>query len=108
MMSQACPINGYRRFWRGREYCSWRTGKVLLKPCHCSSLEPGAEPCMQGLVRECFRLPFRGGSEVNRGQKSPDQHYQQTDFHVTLRCAIAALTATMQKAFQPVGPSPLQ
>jgi hypothetical protein len=54
----------------------------------------------KGLLRECFRLPFRGGSEVDRGQKSADQHYQQVDFHVTLRCAIAALTATMQKAFQ--------
>jgi hypothetical protein len=38
---------------------------------------------------------------VNRGQKRADQHYQQIDFHVTLRCAIAAMTATMQKAFQP-------
>jgi hypothetical protein len=56
---------------------------------------------MQALLRECFRLPFRGGSEVYRGQKSADQHYQQVDFHVTLRCAIAALTSAMQKAFQP-------
>jgi hypothetical protein len=38
---------------------------------------------------------------VNRGQKSADQHYQQIDFHVTLRSAIAASTTTMQKAFQP-------
>jgi hypothetical protein len=36
-----------------------------------------------------------------RGQKGDDEHYQQIDFHVTLRCAIAALTATMQKTFQP-------
>jgi hypothetical protein len=53
------------------------------------------------LLRERFRLPFRGGSEANRRQKGTDQHYQQIDFHVTLRCAIAAMTATMQKAFQP-------
>jgi len=38
---------------------------------------------------------------VNRGQKGADQHYQQIDFHVTLRCAVAALTMAMQKAFQP-------
>jgi hypothetical protein len=38
---------------------------------------------------------------VNGGQKGADQHYQQIDFHVTLRCAIAASTATMQKALQP-------
>jgi hypothetical protein len=48
-------------------------------------------------------MPFRGGSEVNRGQKNPDQRYQQIDFHVSLRCAIAALTTAMQKAFQPIG-----
>jgi hypothetical protein len=51
-------------------------------------------------LRECFRLPFWCRSEVNRGQKGADQHYQQIDFHVTLRCAIAALTTAMQKAFQ--------
>ena len=56
---------------------------------------------MQGLLRERFRLLFRGRSEVDGGQKDADQHYQQVDFHVTLRCAIAALSATMQKAFQP-------
>jgi hypothetical protein len=38
---------------------------------------------------------------VNRCQKRPDQHYQQIDFHVTLRCAIAAMATAMQKAFQP-------
>jgi hypothetical protein len=40
---------------------------------------------------------------VNRCQKAADQHYQQIDFHVSLRCAIAALTTAMQKAFQPIG-----
>jgi len=53
------------------------------------------------LLRERFWLPFRCRCEVNRGQKGADQHYQQIDFHVTLRCAIAASTATLQKAFQP-------
>jgi hypothetical protein len=38
---------------------------------------------------------------VNRGQKAADEHYQQIDFHVSLRCAIAALTSAMQKAFRP-------
>jgi hypothetical protein len=38
---------------------------------------------------------------MNRGQKGADQHYQQIDFHVTLRCAIAASSIAMQKAFQP-------
>jgi hypothetical protein len=37
---------------------------------------------------------------VDRGQNGADQHYQEIDFHVTLRCAIAALTTAMQKAFQ--------
>jgi hypothetical protein len=36
---------------------------------------------------------------VDRGQKAADEHYQQVDFHVSLRCAIAALTSAMQKAF---------
>jgi hypothetical protein len=53
------------------------------------------------LLRERFRLLFRRRGEMNRGQKGADQHYQQIDFHVTLRCAIAASTATLQKAFQP-------
>jgi len=38
---------------------------------------------------------------VNCGQNGADEHYQQVDFHVTLRCAIAAPTITMQKAFRP-------
>jgi hypothetical protein len=38
---------------------------------------------------------------MNRGQKGADQHYQQIDFHVTLRRTIAAPTTAMQKAFQP-------
>jgi len=42
---------------------------------------------------------------MNRGQKGPDQHYQQIDFHVTLRRAIAALASTMQKTFQPFNDS---
>jgi hypothetical protein len=37
---------------------------------------------------------------VNRGQDGADQHYQQVDFHVSLRCTIAAVTATLQKAFR--------
>jgi hypothetical protein len=35
---------------------------------------------------------------VDRGQKAADEHYQQVDFHVSLRCAIAALASAMQKA----------
>jgi hypothetical protein len=56
-------------------------------------------------LRERFWLLFRRRREVNRGQKGTDQHYQQIDFHVTLRCAIAALASTMQKAFQPFNDS---
>jgi hypothetical protein len=37
---------------------------------------------------------------VDRGQKAADEHDQQIDFHVSLRCAIAALTSAMQKAFR--------
>jgi hypothetical protein len=37
---------------------------------------------------------------VNRGQKAADERYQQVDFHVSLRCTIAALTSAMQKAFR--------
>jgi hypothetical protein len=47
--------------------------------------------------------------EVDRGQKAADEHYQQVDFHVTLRCAIAASTSAMQKAVPgPMGIPPLQ
>ena len=60
------------------------------------------------LLRQRFRLPFRCRSEVNRGQQAADEHYQQIDFHVTLRCAIAASTAAMQKAFLPKAFRPLQ
>jgi hypothetical protein len=35
---------------------------------------------------------------VDRGQKAADEHDQQVDFHVSLRCAIAALASAMQKA----------
>jgi hypothetical protein len=38
---------------------------------------------------------------MNRRQKRADEHYQQVDFHVSLRCAIAAPTMEMQKTFQP-------
>jgi hypothetical protein len=38
---------------------------------------------------------------VDRCQKAADEHDQQVDFHVSLRCAIAALTSAMQKAFRP-------
>jgi hypothetical protein len=55
----------------------------------------------KSLLRKGFRLPFRRRSEVNRGQDGTDQHYQQVDFHVTLRCPIAAFAITMQKAFRP-------
>jgi hypothetical protein len=41
---------------------------------------------------------------VNRGQKAADEHYQQVDFHVSLRSTIAALTSAMQKAFRPQKP----
>jgi hypothetical protein len=54
-------------------------------------------------LRKGFWLPFRRRGEVNRGQKGDDQHYQQIDFHVTLRCAIAAQTTEMQKTFRPKG-----
>jgi hypothetical protein len=42
---------------------------------------------------------------MNRGQKGADQHYQQVDFHVTLRRAIAASTTACKthsdrKSFQ--------
>jgi hypothetical protein len=59
----------------------------------------------KSLLRKRFRLPLGRGCEMNRGQKGPDQHYQQIDFHVTLRCAIAALASTMQKTFQPFNDS---
>jgi hypothetical protein len=36
---------------------------------------------------------------MNRGQKGADQHHQQVNLHVTLRCAIAALSTALQKAF---------
>jgi hypothetical protein len=55
------------------------------------------------LLRERFWLPFWCRCEVNRRQKGADQHYQQIDFHVTLRCAIAASTTEMQNTFQPKG-----
>ena len=54
-------------------------------------------PCKK-LLRERFRGLFGGRSEVNGGQKGTDQHDEQVDFHVALRCAIAAVTA-MQSAF---------
>jgi hypothetical protein len=38
---------------------------------------------------------------VDRGQKAANEHDQQVDFHVSLRCAIAALASAMQKAFRP-------
>jgi hypothetical protein len=44
-------------------------------------------------------LLFGYRSEVNRGQKGADQHHQQANLHVTLRCAIAASNSAMQKAF---------
>ena len=44
------------------------------------------------LLRKRFRLLFGGRSEVNGGQKSTDQHDEQVDFHVALRCATAATT----------------
>jgi hypothetical protein len=40
---------------------------------------------MEALLSKRFRLPFRCRREVNRGQKAADEHYQQIDFHVTLR-----------------------
>jgi hypothetical protein len=45
---------------------------------------------------------FRRRGKVDRGQKAADEHYQQVDFHVSLRCTIAALTSAMQKAFRPL------
>jgi hypothetical protein len=52
------------------------------------------------LLWECLWLPFRHRGEANRGQKGADQHYQQIDFHATLRRAIAAATTALQKSFQ--------
>jgi hypothetical protein len=36
---------------------------------------------------------------MNGGQKGTDQHDEQVDFHVALRCALQ-LSAAMQRAFQ--------
>ena len=56
----------------------------LMGCCDRSSFEQTAY-C--GSVSE---LLIRRGSEVNRGQKCADQHHQQIDLHVFLRCAVAA------------------
>jgi hypothetical protein len=45
---------------------------------------------MRRLAGQRFRAPVWRGSEVNGGQNRTDQHQQQVDFHVVLRCAIAA------------------
>jgi hypothetical protein len=63
------------------------------------ALVPGQQA--RALLRKRLGLVLGRGGEVNRGQKAADQHYQQIDFHVTLRCPIAALTSAMQKAFRP-------
>src|SRR6478752_10171899 len=93
MMSQACPINGCRRFWPGTGVCRLpgRKGGTI------------ARVAIRTLLRQRFRLLFRRRSEVGRRQQAADEHYQQIDFHVTLRCTIAASPATMQKAFLPKG-----
>ena len=58
------------------------------------------------LLRERFRLLFGGRSEVNGGQKGTDQHDEQVDFHVALRCATAA-TRTNAKGVPAVPTSPM-
>src|SRR4051794_36956004 len=54
------------------------------------------------LLRKGFRLPFRCRGEMNCGQKGADQHYQQVDFHVTLRRTVAASTATCKRHSCPI------
>ena len=41
-------------------------------------------------MRQRLRALFAGGSEVGGGQEGADQHHQQIDFHVFLRCVVAA------------------
>ena len=64
---------------------------------------PLARVAIEILLRKRLRLPLRRRSEVGGGEQGADQHYQQVDFHVTLRSPIAASPATMQKAFLPQG-----
>ena len=58
--------------------------------------------CAEALLGKRFRPPFRRRSKMNRCQNGTDQRYQQVDLHVVLRCAVAAPTAALQKAFQPL------
>jgi len=48
------------------------------------------EPATFSLLGQCFRALFGRGREVDSGQESADKHHQQIDFHVFLRCLIAA------------------
>jgi hypothetical protein len=40
-----------------------------------------------------FRALFRDRCEADHGQKGTDQRHQQVDFHVILRCALAAYSS---------------
>ena len=51
---------------------------------------PARIACEAKLLRKRFRPLFRRRSEVNRRQKGTDNRHQQIDFHVILRCALAA------------------
>jgi hypothetical protein len=53
----------------------------------------------ENLLRKRIRSLFRYRSEANCGQEGTDQQHQQVDFHVILRCTIAATTVPKQKAF---------
>lgn len=54
------------------------------------------------LLSKRFRLSLRIGRKADRCQECTDQQHQQIDFHVRLRCTIAAQATTrMQTAFRP-------
>jgi hypothetical protein len=50
----------------------------------------GSKPVRLLLLGQCFRALLGRGREVDSGQESADKHHQQIDFHVFLRCLIAA------------------
>ena len=62
-----------------------RPGEFLERPHRLSFVQNWS-------LREPLRLAFRHRSEMDSGQKSTDQHYQQIDFHFVLRSPLQALT----------------